>query len=295
MIEVQGIQLGFQEYIDRRRAGGKFAEAEDYGYAGDQKLLRTLRKITPVQLALEKAVSLFNSVARNQLLGNAVLVTPKQFSHLYDLGQRCSEILGVPMQPIYVIQGLGSINAGSVGTDEEALVMINSATVDHMTEAELLYVIGHEFGHFQNNHSVPYTALQFLKQMSEQFYGWILMPAALALTQWSRRAEVTADRAGLLCCQDLDVAQRAMAKLALGSKELYEKLDLEEYLKQLVESQGQMSRVVELLQDHPYITKRIEALRLFAESAYYRERLGLEGGMDKATLDDKVSQIIKVL
>jgi len=86
-----------------------------------------------------------------------------------------------------------------------------------------------------------------------------------------------------------------MAKIALGSKELYEQLDLEEYLKQLEQSQDNYGRIAEFFQSHPYVPKRIEALRLFNKSAYYRKHMELEGGTDKAALDEKVSKIVKVL
>jgi Zn-dependent protease with chaperone function len=295
MIEVQGIQIGFQEYVQRRKTSGSPDQGDGYAFSGDLKVLRTMRKLKPVELAVAATVRLFNSIVRNQLLGSAVLVTEKQFPKLWKLSQRCARTLGVPDQQVYVVQALGSINAMTMGTDEESVVIIHSATVDHLTEDELLFVIGHEFGHIQNNHAVYRTALWLLMNWVNAFVQWIVTPAIIALNHWSRRAEITADRAGLLCCQDLDAAQRAMTKIALGSKELYEQLDLEEYLKQLEQSQDSYGRIAEVLQSHPYVPKRIEALRLFNDSAYYRRQLGLEGGADKATLDDAVAAIVKVL
>lgn len=294
MNEVQGVKLGLQEYIERRKKAGTPDEGDGYAFSGDLKVLRAMRRLKPVELAVAATVRLFNSIVRNQLLGGAVLVTPKQFPKLYHLAKRCADTLGVPEQQMYVVQALGSINAMTMGTNEESVVIIHSATVDHLTEEELLFVIGHEFGHIQNNHAVYKTALYFLLNMVSAFVQWIVTPAILALNHWSRRAEITADRAGLLCCQDLEVAQRAMAKIALGSKELYEQLDLEEYLKQLEQSQKNFGRVAEFTQSHPYVPKRIEAMRLFAKSSYYRRQLGIEGGTNKTDVDDKVSDIVRV-
>lgn len=294
MTEVQGVQLGLQEYIERRKKAGTPQEGDGYAFSGDLKMLRTMRRLKPVELAVEAAVRLFNSVVKNQLLGGAVLVTEKQFPHIHKIGKKCADTLGVPEQQMYVIQALGSINAMTMGTNEESVVIIHSATIDHLTEDELLFVIGHEFGHIQNNHAVYRTALYFLMNMVSAFVQWIVTPAILALNHWSRRAEITADRAGLLCSQDITVAQRAMAKMALGSKELYEQLDLDEYLKQLEQSQQNFGRIAEISQSHPYVTKRIEAMRLFAESAYYRKQLGLDGGTSKAALDEKVADIVRV-
>jgi Zn-dependent protease with chaperone function len=294
MTEVQGIKLGLNDFIARRKQAGTPHEGDGYAFSGDLKVLNTMRRLKPVELAVAAAVRLFNSIVRNQLLGGAVLVTEKQFPKLYQLAKRCAETLGVPEQQLYVVQALGSINAMTMGTNEESVVIVHSATVDHLTEDELLFVIGHEFGHIQNSHSVYGTALYFLLNMVGAFVQWIVTPAILALNHWARRAEITSDRAGLLCCGDLEVAQRAMAKIALGSKELYEQLDLEEYLKQLEESQKHFGRIAEITQSHPYVPKRIEALRLFNKSAYFRKQQGLEGGLSKAELDEKVADIVRV-
>jgi len=296
MTEVQGVKFRLQDYIERRKKAGDPDEGDGYAFSGDLKALRTMRRLKPVELAVSASVRVFTTTVRNQLLGGAVLVTEKQFPRLHELGVRCAKMLGVPEQQIYVVQALGSINAMTMGTDEEAVVIIHSAAIDHLSEEELLFVIGHEFGHIQNGHAAYLTALYLLVNQvgSIPLVGWVAAPAILALNHWSRRAELTADRAGLLCCQDLEVATWTMAKITLGSKVLYEQLDLEEYLKQLEEGQKNIGRIAEFLQNHPYMPKRIEALRTFAESAYYKKQLGFDGGTTKAAMDEKVSEIVKV-
>ena len=91
------------------------------------------------------------------------------------------------------------------------------------------------------------------------------------------------------------MAQRALAKLALGSHQLYDEFDMDEYLKQLEAGRKNVGRVAELFRTHPYLPKRTEALRLFAQSAFYRRQVGLDGGITKAELDSKVAEIVKVL
>jgi Zn-dependent protease with chaperone function len=295
MTESQGIKFDFDGYVNRRVTEDKVSGSDSYAYSGDLKVLRTMRKLVPVKLAVETMVRFFNSFYRNELLGSAVLVTPKQFPKIHELGLQCANTLGLPEQQIYIIQGLGAINAMTTGTDRESLVIIYSATVDHLTEEELLYVIGHEFGHIQNSHAVYMTTLYLLTKVVEGYISRLALPAILALQHWSRRAEITADRAGLLCCRDVAVAQRASAKIALGSKELYEQLDMDEYLKQLEKGRENLSRIREIGQSHPYMPKRVESLRLFAESSYYRKHIGLDGGLDKATVDFQVSKILKIL
>ncbi len=294
MTDEHAAPQSFQDYVKRRKEERRPEWSDDYAFAGDLKVRRTLRRVRPVELAVAATVRLFNSVLRADLLGDAVLVTRRQFPEIHELGLHCAKTLGVKEQQIYIRQGLGAINAGTYGTDEDSVVIVNSATVDHLSDKELLFVLGHEFGHIQNKHVIYLTTLYYLINMANLVIQGMAQPAILALNHWMRRAEITCDRAGLLCVRDIDVAQRVMVKLALGSKELYEKLDINEYLRQLDQGRANFGRVAEIRRSHPYLPKRTQALRLFEQSAYYRDQLGLFGGLDKADLDAKVTEIIKI-
>ena len=81
--------------------------------------------------------------------------------------------------------------------------MVHSALVDHYSDEELLTVIGHECGHIHNSHVVYLTALHYLTHMA----GAVrrvdrCSRRRVALLAWSRRAEITCDRAGMLCCEE---------------------------------------------------------------------------------------------
>jgi Zn-dependent protease with chaperone function len=122
------------------------------------------------------------------------------------------------------------------------------------------------------------------------------VPAQLALSAWSRRAEITCDRGGLLVVKDLNVSMKGLMKLALGSQKLYEQLDLDAYLEQYDDGKVGVGRVAELFASHPYVPKRVQALRTFAETALYRKAAGLgEGGISMEECDARVHDIIKVV
>ena len=90
--------------------------------------------------------------------------------------------------------------------------------------------------------------------------------AGLPLMAWSRRAEVTADRAGLLCCGEIRTAERALLKLVTGFADIG-RVDIEGYLHKSRDAEAfhKIAAIGEILHSHPLIPKRIEALRLFAE------------------------------
>ena len=118
-------------------------------------------------------------------------------------------------------------------------------------------MIGRQCGHIQNDHVLPATALYYLEHFASRFVHWIVAPAVVALRGWSRRAEVTCDRAGLLCTRDLDVSAAA------------------------------------LRQEPASAPSTIEALRVFAESEYYRAMLKQPGGMTPEACDERVAEILK--
>ncbi len=290
--------LDFQSFVDDRRdkrVGGKESDNVPYAYVSDRNTRATFEKMKPVELAVAAAVRLFKAVGKNDLLGRAVKVGPRQFPRVDELAKRCSETLGIAPPTLYIVNS-PQINAMTYGTNDDSFVLVHSALVDHFSDEELMSVIGHECGHIHNSHVVYLTAMYYLERMASVFLQWFAAPARVALMAWSRRAEVTCDRAGMLCCKDLDVATRTIAKLALGSKKLYDELNMEAFLEQYDEGQEGVGRYTELFASHPHLPKRVHAMRAFAESALYRQHVGAgEDGLSIEEVDEKVHGIIKVV
>lgn len=293
------MDFDFQRYIDvrknpgsRRTEQGEFGE---YAYSTDLRILKSLSYAKPVRLAAEATVRAFKAWSQSDILGQSVRVSPRQFPHIYDLTAECAEKLHIPVPTVYIYQNFGSINAATFGTNTDSFILMNSATVDRLSEQELKFVIGHECGHIQNSHVTYMTALHFLTNMGGMFVKWISAPATLALRGWQRRAEITCDRAGLLCIGDLDTAVSTMVRLAVGSRELAESIDIDSYLDQLKDIRKGLGRVSELLHSHPYLPKRVKALQLFAESDYYAANNKKKGGRTLADIDREVDNIISVL
>jgi Zn-dependent protease with chaperone function len=294
------IDLSFARYVAARKgeASTRSREGAAYAYAGDVKVRAALDRIRPVTLAVEATVRLWQSVEKSRMLGTAVKVTAKQFPRLWKLSEKCADILRIAQPTLYVSPNIGSLNAHTFGTADDPYVVISAALVDHLSEPELLDVIGHECGHIQNNHVVYMTTLHFLTRAANMFLRWSVKPAVLALNSWARRAEITCDRAGLICTRDLDVSIGCLVKLAIGSRKLYSDINLEEYLAQLEEASRGVGRFDELTRTHPYLPKRVTALRLFAETSYFKGLVspsGGAGGVPKEECDARVADLIAVL
>ncbi|MBZ0117039.1 MAG: M48 family metallopeptidase [Sandaracinaceae bacterium] len=289
-------ELDFATFVERKKSGSWGRdEGVRYAYSADIAMLKTFSRVRPVELAAAAIVRTSKELMRAQMLGTMVKVGPRQFPSIYKIALHCAEVLTVPVPQIY-IKNDPVPNAYTFGTDEESFIVVHSALVDHFDEAELKFVIGHETGHIQNKHVVYGTALQVLLQTAGLFVQWLIQPAVVALKAWYRRAEVTCDRAGLLCCKDIDAASRSFLKLAVGSHKLYPEMDVEAFLDQHQEGQASVGRMQEVFASHPYLPKRIHALRIFADSALYRQAVGAgETGLDMDEVDKRTSEIIQIV
>lgn len=293
--ELGGGEAGFSRYVaGRKRAAYGGEEGARYAYAADVAMLNAFRRMKPVELAASSTVRMYKNVYKNQLLGTTIKVTPRQFPSIYAIAKDCAETLDVAVPQVYIANS-PVVNAYTFGTDDDAFIVVHSALVDHFDANELKFVIGHETGHIQNKHVIYNTVLILLKTAAS-FLRYLMPPAEVALQAWYRRAEVTCDRAGLLCCGELEAASRSFLKMACGSKKLYQELDVDEYLTQADEGREGIGRLTELFASHPYLPKRIEAMRVFCESELYRRAVGMgEDGLTMEEVDDRTHEIIRIV
>jgi Zn-dependent protease with chaperone function len=288
------IDIDFGRYVEQRKGANKAQAREGaaYAYAGDLKLLRTLDSMRPVRLALEATVRMWKSIPRAELLGTAIRCSSQRFPTVYRIAERCAETLHIATPAIYLSpHGPGS--AHTLGTDEDSYIVLHAALADQLTENELQFVIGRECGHIQNNHVIFSTALYYLAHFANRFVKWIVTPATMALESWSRRAEITCDRAGLICNLSLEAARSALIKSVLGSPRHYEEFDVDALLAELEKHTGGSATFTRLVHDHPYLPKRVRALQLFSESAYFRNLLGATGdGLSSTECDARVGALL---
>ena len=289
--------LDFEGFVAKKKGeragGGAETSGHEYAYIMDRQTRAAFERAKPVELAVASTVRMFKTVWKSQLLGNSVKVGDRQFPRIHALAKQCADTLHIATPQVYIVNS-PVLNAATYGTNEESFIMIHSALVDHYSDEELLTVIGHECGHIHNSHVVYLTALHYLTRMAGVFVQWIVQPAIIALRAWSRRAEITCDRAGMLCGKNDVVSVRALTKLVLGSKKLYEEFNIEAFLDQYEEGKDGIGKYMEVFATHPWLPKRVLAMRVFAESELYKKAAGVAGkGLSMKEVDDKVLALLK--
>jgi len=95
--------------------------------------------------------------------------------------------------------------------------------------------------------------------------------------------------------QDDDKTLQAMVALELGVDKR-SAFNSEEYLRSVPDVKKGIGRYAELFRSHPYVPKRVQALRLFAGSAMYAQALGQDptGKPSLVEIDKQVGDLISV-
>ncbi len=206
-------------------------------------------------------------VTRVELLGGSVRVSPRQFPHLHDLVEQCADTLHVPVPEVFVRPD-PTPGAFTYGPNSPILVL-NSALVDTATPRQLAFVIGRELGHIKCGHVTYLTLISGLRQGLGALVGAIANPLLVSLFTWQRHAELTADRAGMIACQDLAAAEEALLQLCLGSGTLTAQANRDEFMRQARSLHGPHARLALALQPAPYLPQRCHALREWAAAPEY--------------------------
>lgn len=291
-----GVDFDFARWLAARRGQMEQSAREGaaYAFSGEQRFRRTLAMARPVTMALEATTRLWKDVARTELLGTAVKVNDSQFPRVWEAAKKAGGMLNVRLPAIFASPSK-AIKVKVLGTEDSPHLIVNLELAEKLDDTELLAAIAHELAHVQNGHILYATALHYLNTSAAFFVRWVVQPAIMTLQAWSRRAEVTCDRAALIAVRDVDKTLQAMVKLELGLDK-GSAFNADEYLRGLPEVKKSIGRYAELFRSHPYVPKRVQALRLFADSALYAQLTGqdLTGKLSLPEIDKQVANLISV-
>jgi Zn-dependent protease with chaperone function len=238
-----------------------------------RRQLRALRGLTLADFqhpSDQVATDALDNVASN------LRVTPLMYGRLHRSLQWACKILDVPEPELYVT--LDPIpNAFTYG-HTKPFITITSGLIDVLSDEELFFVIGHEVGHIKAGHVLYGTmarniaaVIALIGQATLGLGSLLGQGLVLALYEWYRKAELTADRAALLCVQDLEPARDTFMKLAGGSSRLAAELDRAEFLRQVAAyedtDRSTLDKAYKVLltvgRTHPFAMQRARELELW--------------------------------
>lgn len=255
---------------------------DDFRHVSDQRATDALKKIPGIDKLFAKVLEV--GLERMYYVDNVasnLRVTPKMFPRLHRSLTWACKILDVPEPEMYVKMNPVP-NAFTFG-HTNPFITVHSGLIDIMTDEELFFVIGHEVGHIKAGH-VLYTTMAsniaaVITLLGEATLGiGALLGRGLvyALLEWQRCAELTSDRAALLCVQDLEPVYATFMKLAGGTTRMAADMDREEFLRQIREyeevDRSTLDRAYKLLltveRTHPFAMQRAKELDRWFASGY---------------------------
>lgn len=132
---------------------------------------------------------------------NRIKVTESVFRDLYDDLQEVKKTLHVDLPiDMYVVNNeeINAFSMMSYSQGQPSIILLHSGIVNILDHSQLLYIIGHEVGHLQNND------LQ-LNRIIDFFYGCAI-PIELRTRERliQKIQELRADRCGYIACENLE-------------------------------------------------------------------------------------------
>lgn len=162
---------------------------------------------------------------------------PNQYPTLHAILQESCKVLDMPEPELYLANDPFP-NAWTGGV-ERPYITLRSSIVNTMTDEQLFHLMGHELGHIKANHvlyfSVASVLVPLLEALGRRTFGTSDVASyalILALYEWSRQAEFSADRAGLIVSQSPEISLQAMLSMCAGPNRLSEEQSTSAFLEQ---------------------------------------------------------------
>lgn len=260
-------------------------QAADYEHPFDKTALDMVRDVPLLSEVMNVIMNW--TVVKWELTkyqGSYFQVTEDSCPSLYNQIQNVANTLELEQMPsIYTIWSY-LINAFTMGDKQTVMLSLNTGTIDLLSEEELAFIVGHEMGHIKSRHFIYHQILWFLSDLVPKFPGVDLV-LKLPLLKWYRMSELTADRAGLLACQDINVALSALTKMGGIPKKYFNEVNNDAIMNQAREFEKEAENLLNdiikkgfktlsiLESTHPWTVLRAAELLRWYESGEYQQVL----------------------
>jgi Zn-dependent protease with chaperone function len=196
---------------------------KSYEHPADKAATSALHSVPLLDTVVKRLTDLGHERRLRQIvMGNAIRLGPNQVPDAWAAYVRCAGILDIAEVPDLYLINSPDINAMTIGA-KTPIVIINSSMIRSFDPKEVETVLAHEVAHVLSEHYYYTTALVLLSQFLQGalprslLLGLPVRAMYLALLEWARAAELTADRAAALVMADPLQPCRVLMQLAGGS------------------------------------------------------------------------------
>ena len=194
-----------------------------YEHPADKAATSALHSVPLLDTVVKRLTDLGHERRLRQIvMGNAIRLGPEQVPEVWGTYVRCCSVLDLDVVPDLYVVNDPQINAMTIGA-KTPIVIVNSSMLRSFDAKEVETVLAHETAHVLSEHYTYTTALVLLSQFllgalpRSLLLGLPVRAMYLALLEWSRAAELSADRAAALVMADPLQPCRVLMELAGGS------------------------------------------------------------------------------
>lgn len=216
--------------------------------------------------------------------GNAIEVNDKVLPQINKLKNIAAERLCLNVDVPLFVTLEWNYNAFTTGVSSP-IIVLHSSIVENYSDDELLFIIGHEMGHIKSMHMLYHWMANNMSRWmfnNSIISGVALQGLVVALNEWQRKSELTADRAGFIACDNREAAVMGLMKLMglpesfKSSREWNFTVDgITRQIEKQVEFQADtlykrfIYAMITNSIDHPWTIERIKEIRKWEKQVHY--------------------------
>lgn len=212
----------------------------------DKSTIETLCNIPGFKTFVDKTVvNIMEKYAEIESSGDGVNITATSVPTVYCSLVDACRILNINEVPACSTDWCYDISFYSIG-EKKRRIILQSGTIDLLSQDELLFVLGHELGHMKCGHKTYHmlTEAMYMPVLNSDFKFWVNL-IKMPLLNWYRYSDFTADRMGLLCCQDINTALSTMIKMAGLPKKYYSQANINAFIQQAIDFNKEHSGTID--------------------------------------------------
>lgn len=234
----------------------------------DESALNAMKNVPGFDTLVKKFMQVgYEAMLHGVNMASKIRLSETQLPEIYHKVTKICDKLEISCPEVY-LEMSPYPNAYTYG-DTDIFMVLTSGLFDYLDSDEIDSVIAHECGHIVCHHVLYHTIAEFLRTGVSGLIGDLAEPLKLAVYYWSRKSELSADRAAALTC-GVETVVKTQLRLAGGPKVLTDNVNIEEWAnqaEQYEEIRGgslwdrflQMGATMML--DHPFAAVRVrEAL-----------------------------------
>ncbi len=227
----------------------------DYAFESDFAVRQKIMGLSGWGKLFKAAGSQDVSAEAKHLFLKCNQVGPLKYPDIYDIVKKCSERLELVVPIVFIREDMDRALIYSIASDIiDPCIVISKQLVDMCHSDELMFLIGCECGRIQNNHcayNMAFTYLNYNKfvfrPVEKSYKQTVSKQLFAALVQWVKYADITANRAGIICLDKPGMYTKILSGLyAKGYIDFYGRqqkdIDAEELISQAAQVHAVASR-----------------------------------------------------